>query len=116
MPRRSPLRLLVLGSALAAPLLLTPHGVRVTHAAEGHAEETATDGGICRVEDPVASAARRVELQALLRSRLAEEARRGSGSDVVVLNGRGYNYGGDPSIPDPLLLRFEAIARGGGSE
>jgi hypothetical protein len=68
---------------------------------------TAEEAPTCRVDErprPETTAATAAAL-AELRARLAHEA--GEAQDVVVLNGRGYNYE-QPLPADPATLRFEA--------
>jgi hypothetical protein len=102
--------------ALAAPLLF---GSLATPAAAADAPSrktpvSATNGAMCPADrqTPIARAEQIARIQAKLREQAAAE-----GSDVVVLNGRGYRYGDPPGVARDLqqleieFLRARAAAR-----
>lgn len=85
-------------AAVAAMLVLSSPGVKVVRAVEPHAEEA-----VCR--DPQLAAEH--PAQALERAIATEIKRRRTGprrvrdAEIVVLNGRGYNYASERSPVQP---------------
>jgi hypothetical protein len=94
---------LVLAAAGSGPAWAEERGAASGPAASASALPVPDPAPMCRV-DPAAQVSTGAAL-AELRARLAAEA--ASADDVVVLNGRGYNYA-EPAAPDPALLRFES--------
>jgi len=92
---------LVLGLlAVGGALLLASPGVRVAPALAGEAEElvsTAEPGPQCSADQPLGADAAAEALIARLRQ--DQMARMGTETEgLIVLNGRGYNYGPPPGI------------------
>lgn len=118
-PRRRDLEWLLVTASAAALLALGGPGVEA-RAGAGARSSSAEIGGSsqsCRVSDANAERHTTAEAMEQLQARLAAEADASSG-DVVVLNGRGYNYDRDRRV-DParelqILRRDEAAqaARG----
>ena len=83
--------------AVAAALLLASPGVRVDPALAEEGVSTEEPGPQCTADQPPSADAK---VQALIaRLRQEQMARIAAGADgLIVLNGRGYNYGPPPGI------------------
>lgn len=106
-------RNLALVLALGVPLIFAAHGIRfvpVVQAGGSSAGASKTSwneaGPSCRVGAGGAGAAR-ISL-AELQKRLAGRGGGDAPEDIVILNGSGYNYGGDVMRLEDAALRFEA--------
>lgn len=120
MSTSTPLRTLLGGLLLAAPLALSLPGVRAeadpaaspapAPMSEAPVASTPAEPAMCPVPDPEAPN-RTAQAMLRLQQRLAAEGAM-QGDTTVVLNGRGYNYGAPPSARAQLdAVRREAAAQ-----
>jgi hypothetical protein len=93
--------------SVAAFLSLASPGVRVARA-ESPAASAPNGGAMCRADEPPPTSGARLATETL--RLLQEQARAAGEEEVVVLNGRGYNYGGPRDLAAELAL-IEAEAR-----
>jgi hypothetical protein len=97
--------------SLAAFLALASPGVRVARA-ESPGAAAPSGGAMCRADDPPSMSGARLATETL--RLLQEQARAAGDEEIVVLNGRGYNYGGQRDLAAELaLIEAEARRQGG---